>query len=123
MPPILMILIAFTKSQEGEGQDRSPFRQCGSWRARRHCEVSEEHFDKIVGLNVRGTLFTVQKALPLFNDGGSIILNGSIASIKGFPGFGVYSASKAALRSFARTWTVHPKARNIRVNVLSPGHY
>ena len=84
-------------------------------------EVSEEHFDKIVGLNVRGTLFTVQKALPLFNDGGSIILNGSVASIKGFPGFGVYSASKAALRSFARTWTVDLKARNIRVNVLSPG--
>ena len=86
-------------------------------------EVSEEHFDKIVGLNVRGTLFTVQKALPLFNDGGSIILNGSIASIKGFPGFGVYSASKAALRSFARTWTVDLKARNIRVNVTQPRHY
>jgi NAD(P)-dependent dehydrogenase (short-subunit alcohol dehydrogenase family) len=83
--------------------------------------VTEEHFDKIVGLNVRGTLFTVQKALPLFNDGGSIILNGSAASIKGFPGSGVYSASKAALRSFARTWTVDLKARNIRVNVLSPG--
>jgi NAD(P)-dependent dehydrogenase (short-subunit alcohol dehydrogenase family) len=59
-------------------------------------EVTEDHFDKIAGLNVRGTLFTVQKALPLFNDGGSIILNGSSASIKGFPGFGVYSASKAA---------------------------
>ena len=84
-------------------------------------DVTEEHFDKIVGLNVRGTLFTVQKALPVFNDGGSIILNGSAASIKGFPGSGVYSASKAALRSFARTWTVDLKARNIRVNVLSPG--
>jgi NAD(P)-dependent dehydrogenase (short-subunit alcohol dehydrogenase family) len=69
-------------------------------------EVTEEHFDKIVGLNVRGTLFTVQKALPLFNDGGSIILNGSIASIKGFPAFGVYSTSKAAVRSFARPWTM-----------------
>ena len=86
-------------------------------------DVTEEHFDKIVGLNVRGTLFTVQKALPLFNDGGSIILNGSIASMKGFPGFGVYSASKAAVRSFARTWTMDLKARNIRVNVLSPGIY
>jgi len=84
-------------------------------------EVTEEHFDKIVGLNVRGTLFTVQKALPLFNDGGSIILNGSIASIKGLPGFGVYSASKAAVRSFARTWTMDLKSRKIRVNVLSPG--
>ena len=84
-------------------------------------EVTEEHFDKIFGLNVRGTLFTIQKALPLFNDGGSIIVNGSSASIKGFPAFGVYSASKAALRSFARTWTVDLKTRNIRINVLSPG--
>jgi NAD(P)-dependent dehydrogenase (short-subunit alcohol dehydrogenase family) len=84
-------------------------------------EVTEEHFDRIFGLNVRGTLFTVQKALPLFSDGGSIIMNGSIAGVKGFPSFGVYSASKAALRSFARTWTVDLKARNIRVNVLSPG--
>jgi NAD(P)-dependent dehydrogenase (short-subunit alcohol dehydrogenase family) len=67
-------------------------------------QVTEEHFDKTFGLNVRGTLFTVQKALPLFNDNGSIFLNGSIASIKGFPAFGVYSASKAAVRSFARTW-------------------
>jgi NAD(P)-dependent dehydrogenase (short-subunit alcohol dehydrogenase family) len=63
----------------------------------------------------------VQKALPLFNDNGSIILNGSIAGIKGFPAFGVYSASKAALRSFARTWLVELKDRRIRVNVLSPG--
>lgn len=84
-------------------------------------EVTEEHFDKIFDVNVRGTLFTVQKALPLFNDGGSIIMNGSIASVKGFPAFGVYNASKAAVRSFARTWTVDLKARNIRVNVLSPG--
>ena len=72
-------------------------------------------------LNARGTLFTVQKALPLFNDGGSIIMTGSVASVKGFPGFGVYAASKAALRSFARTWLNELKGRNIRVNVLSPG--
>jgi NAD(P)-dependent dehydrogenase (short-subunit alcohol dehydrogenase family) len=84
-------------------------------------EVSEEHFDKIFDLNVRGTLFTVQKALPLFNDNGSISLNGSIASIKGFPAFGVYSASKAAVRSFARTWLLELKERRIRVNILSPG--
>jgi NAD(P)-dependent dehydrogenase (short-subunit alcohol dehydrogenase family) len=84
-------------------------------------EVTEEQFDRTFGLNVRGTLFTVQKALPLFADGGSIIMNGSIAGSMGFPAFGVYSASKAALRSFARTWTVDLKARNIRVNVLSPG--
>ena len=84
-------------------------------------EVTEEHFDRTFGLNVRGTLFTVQKALPLFADGGSIIMNGSIAGSMGFPAFGVYSASKAALRSFARSWTLDLKGRNIRVNVLSPG--
>jgi NAD(P)-dependent dehydrogenase (short-subunit alcohol dehydrogenase family) len=84
-------------------------------------EVTEEHFDKTFNLNVRGTLFTVQKALPLFTDGGSIFLNGSIASIKGFPAFSVYSASKAAVRSFARTWLVDLKERKIRVNILSPG--
>ena len=83
-------------------------------------EVTEAHFDKTFDLNVRGTLFTVQKALPLFNDNGSI-LNGSIASIKGFPAFGVYSASKAAVRSFARTWLLELKERRIRVNILSPG--
>ena len=84
-------------------------------------EVTQEHFDKTFDLNVRGTLFTVQKALPLINDNGSIFLNGSIASIKGFPAFGVYSASKAAVRSFARTWLLELKERRIRVNILSPG--
>ena len=84
-------------------------------------EVTEEHFDKTFDLNVRGTLFTVQKALPLVRDNGSIFMNGSIASIKGFPSFGVYSASKAAVRSFARTWLLELKDRKIRVNVLSPG--
>ena len=84
-------------------------------------QVTEDQFDKTFEVNVRGTLFTVQKALPLFRDGGSIIMNGSIAGSMGFPAFGVYSASKAAVRSFARRWTVDLKARNIRVNVLSPG--
>ena len=84
-------------------------------------EVTEKHFDDTFNLNVRGTLFTVQKALPLFTDGGSIFLNGSVASIKGFPAFSVYSASKAAVRSFARTWLVDLKDRKIRVNILSPG--
>jgi NAD(P)-dependent dehydrogenase (short-subunit alcohol dehydrogenase family) len=84
-------------------------------------EVTEEHFDKIFNLNVRGLLFTVQKALPLFSNGGSIILNASIAASKGVPAFGVYNASKAAVRSFARTWTVDLKKRGIRVNALSPG--
>jgi NAD(P)-dependent dehydrogenase (short-subunit alcohol dehydrogenase family) len=84
-------------------------------------QVTEEHFDQTFDLNVRGTLFAVQKALPLFSNNGSIILNGSIASIKGIPAFGVYSASKAAIRSFARTWLVELKDRRIRVNILSPG--
>ncbi|MGH9717047.1 MAG: SDR family NAD(P)-dependent oxidoreductase, partial [Candidatus Acidiferrales bacterium] len=84
-------------------------------------EITEQHFDAAFGLNVRGTLFTVQKALPLFNDGGSIFMTGSVASVKGFPGFSVYAASKAALRSFARAWLNELKGRNIRVNVLSPG--
>ena len=84
-------------------------------------DITEEHFDKEFGLIVRGTLFTAQKALPLINDGGSIIMTGSVASVKGFPGFGVYAASKAALRSFARTWLNELKGRKIRVNVLSPG--
>ena len=97
------------------------FASAGQGELARLEEVTEEHFEKIFGLNVRGTLFTVQKALPLFTDNGSIILNGSIASIKGFPAFGVYCASKAALRSFARTWLVELTERRIRVNVLSPG--
>ena len=84
-------------------------------------EITEQHFDAGFDLIARGTLFTVQKALPLLNDGGSIIMIGSVASVKGFPGFGVYAASKAALRSFARTWVNELKGRHIRVNVLSPG--
>lgn len=83
--------------------------------------VTEEHFDKVFGINVKGLLFTVQKALPLMVDGGSIILNSSVANTAGLEGFGVYSATKAAVRSFARTWTAELKARKIRVNVVSPG--
>lgn len=83
--------------------------------------ITEEHFDKIFRVNVRGLLFTVQKALPLFQDGGSIILNASVVSRKGVPAFSVYSASKAAVRSFARSWTLDLKDRKIRVNVVSPG--
>ncbi|HSI84521.1 MAG: glucose 1-dehydrogenase [Candidatus Methylacidiphilales bacterium] len=84
-------------------------------------EITEEHFDKTFNTNVKGLVFTVQKALPLFTDGGSIILNASIVSIKGMAAFSVYSATKAAVRSFARTWTVDLKERKIRVNALSPG--
>lgn len=83
--------------------------------------VTEEHFDKTFGVNAKGTFFTVQKALPLMSDGSSIILNGSIAASKGFPSFSVYGASKAAIRSYARTWIVELRGRGIRVNVISPG--
>jgi NAD(P)-dependent dehydrogenase (short-subunit alcohol dehydrogenase family) len=84
-------------------------------------KISEEHFDKLFNINVKGALFTVQKGLPLMNDGGSIILTGSVASSKGTPAFGVYAATKAAIRSFVRTWTSDLKDRRIRSNVVSPG--
>jgi NAD(P)-dependent dehydrogenase (short-subunit alcohol dehydrogenase family) len=84
-------------------------------------EISEEHFDNIFRINVKGVLFTVQKALSLFHDGGSIILNASIGSSKGVGESSVYSATKAAVRSFARTWTVDLRHRKIRVNAISPG--
>ncbi len=84
-------------------------------------QVTEEHFDKYFGINVKGTLFSVQKAVQLMPAGGAIVINGSMVSIKGVPAFGVYAATKAALRSFARTWAVDLKGRNIRVNVVSPG--
>src|ERR687886_55106 len=83
--------------------------------------ITEAQFDKIFGINVKGLLFTVQKALPLFHDGGSIILNASIGASKGVGATSVYSATKAAIRSFARTWTVDLKHRKIRVNTISPG--
>src|SRR6201982_268780 len=82
--------------------------------------ITEEHFDKLFNINVKGTLFTVQKALPLLNDGGSIIVMGSVAGVKGTPAFGVYGATKAAIRNFVRSWTVELKDRRIRSNVLSP---
>lgn len=82
---------------------------------------TEAHFDKTFDTNVKGLFFTVQKALPLIPDGGAVVLNASIVSMKGMPAFGVYSATKAAVRSFARTWTNELKDRQIRVNVVSPG--
>ena len=84
-------------------------------------KISEEHFDKIFSINVKGLLFTVQKLLPIFQEGGSIILNASIGSSKGVEETSVYSATKAAVRSFARTWTVDLRHRKIRVNAISPG--
>ena len=83
--------------------------------------ISEEHFDRIFGTNVRGVVFTVQKALPLLVDGASVILTGSTTSVKGTASFSVYSASKAAVRNFARSWALDLKDRGIRVNVVSPG--
>src|SRR5262245_58681279 len=85
-------------------------------------EITEEQFDKVFNINVKGLLFTVQKALPLFADGGSIILNASIVASKGMESMSVYSATKAAVRSFARCWTSDLRRRRIRVNVISPGY-
>ena len=84
-------------------------------------EITEEDFDAAFSLNARGTLFTVQKALPLFNDGGSIFMTGSNASLKGYPEWSVYAASKAVLPAYARVWVSELKDRKIRVNVLTPG--
>ncbi len=84
--------------------------------------ITEEDYDSLFNANVKGLLFTVQKALPLMPDGGSIILNASIVASKGFRDWSVYSATKAAVRSFARTWTTDLKDRRIRVNALSPGY-
>ena len=83
--------------------------------------ATEAHFDQTFDVNVKGVFFTVQKALPLFKDGGSIILNSSVSNVKGLAGFTAYAASKAAVRNFARGWTMELKDRNIRVNCMSPG--
>jgi NAD(P)-dependent dehydrogenase (short-subunit alcohol dehydrogenase family) len=83
--------------------------------------ITAAHYDKTFGINARGLLFTVQKALPLMRDGGSVILIGSIAAFMGFPAYSTYGATKAAVRSFARAWTAELKQRRIRVNTLSPG--
>ena len=85
-------------------------------------KITEEHYDSLFNANVKGLLFTVQKALPLMPNGASIILNASIYTRKGFPEWSVYSAAKAAVRSFARTWTMDLKDRRIRVNAVSPGY-
>ena len=84
-------------------------------------QITEEHYDRIFDTNVKGLLFTVQKALPLMPDGAAIVLNASIVSSKGDPAFSVYSATKAAVRSFARGWANDLKGRKIRVNAVSPG--
>lgn len=84
-------------------------------------EATEAHFDQTFDVNVKGMFFTVQKALPIFKDGGSIILTSSVSNVKGLPGFSAYAASKAAVRNLSRSWTLELTDRNIRVNTLSPG--
>ena len=93
----------------------------GTGEQRRLGEITEEHFDAVFGLNARGNLFTVQKALPLFNDGGSIFMTGSNASLRGYPNWSVYAGSKAVLPAYARVWVSELKDRKIRVDVLTPG--
>jgi NAD(P)-dependent dehydrogenase (short-subunit alcohol dehydrogenase family) len=98
------------------------FANAGVARLAKFGSVDEAFFDLHFDANVKGLFFSVQKALPFMNDGGSIILNASIAATKGFPGMSVYSATKSAVRSFARTWTNELRDRHIRVNAISPGH-
>jgi NAD(P)-dependent dehydrogenase (short-subunit alcohol dehydrogenase family) len=112
-------LFAFISEQKGKLD--IVFANAGTGEFAALGQITEGHFDKQFNLNVRGMLFTVQKALPLLQDGSSIILNASIVSMKGNPAFSVYSATKAAVRSFARTWSVDLKDRKIRVNAISPG--
>jgi NAD(P)-dependent dehydrogenase (short-subunit alcohol dehydrogenase family) len=107
--------------KERKGRIDVLFANAGGGEFARLGEISEQHFDTIFGNNVKGLLFTVQKALPLIGEGGSIILNGSTAGSSGMENFSVYSASKAAVRSFARSWILDLKGKGIRVNVVSPG--
>src|SRR5207344_386330 len=111
----------FATIKERKGRLDVLFANAGAAEFARLGEITEAHFDKWFGVNVKGLLFTVQKALPLMPDGASIILNASIVASKGFSANSVYSATKAAVRSFARTWTTDLKDRRIRVNAVSPG--
>ncbi len=111
----------YAKVKEQKGRIDIVFANAGMGELASLGAISEAQFDKTFGVNVKGTLFTVQKALPLLQDGSSIILTSSIAGSKGLEAFSVYGASKAALRSFARSWTVDLKSRKIRVNAISPG--
>jgi len=111
----------FEKIKSEKGRLDILFANAGIAKYGRLGEISEELFDSIFDINVKGVLFTVQKALPLMPDAASIILNASIVASKGLSSNSVYSATKAALRSFARTWTTDLKDRRIRVNAISPG--
>jgi len=111
----------FAQIKREKGKLDIVFANAGVARYARLGTITEEYYDSIFNINVKGLLFTVQKALPLMPDGGSIILNASIVASKGFSSNSVYSATKAAVRSFARTWTTDLKDRGIRVNAVSPG--
>jgi len=111
----------YTAVEEQQGRLDIVFANAGIGEFAPLGQITEAHFDKQFNVNVKGLLFTAQKALPLFKAGGSIVLNASIVSMKGSPSFSVYSATKAAVRSFARTWCVDLKERKIRVNAISPG--
>jgi NAD(P)-dependent dehydrogenase (short-subunit alcohol dehydrogenase family) len=111
----------YTTVKQEEGRIDVLFANAGGGSLAPLGAISEEHFDTTFGSNVKGLLFTVQKAIPLFQDGGSIILNASIAGSKAIEAFSVYSATKAAVRSFARSWAAELRHRKIRVNAISPG--
>jgi NAD(P)-dependent dehydrogenase (short-subunit alcohol dehydrogenase family) len=111
----------FAQIKQEKGRLDIVFANAGVARFAPFGTITEELFDSTFDINVKGLLFTVQKALPLLKDGASVILNASIVGSKGLPANSVYSATKAAIRSFARTWTTDLKARKIRVNVVSPG--
>ncbi len=111
----------FATVKEVKGSLNVLFANAGIAEAAPLGEISEDLFDRTFGINVKGTVFTVQKALPFLRDGASIILTSSVVGSKGLPNVSIYSATKAALRSFARTWTTDLKNRRIRVNVVSPG--
>jgi NAD(P)-dependent dehydrogenase (short-subunit alcohol dehydrogenase family) len=111
----------FAKIKQEKGKLDIVFANAGVARYAPLGEITEEFYESIFNINVKGLLFTVQKALPLMTDGASIILNASIVASKGLPSNSVYSATKAAVRSFARTWTTDLKDRHIRVNAVSPG--
>jgi NAD(P)-dependent dehydrogenase (short-subunit alcohol dehydrogenase family) len=111
----------FSRIKNEKGKLDIVFANAGAAKYAALGQITEELYDSIFDVNVKGVLFTVQKALPLIPEGGSIILNSSIVGSKGLPANSVYSATKAAVRSFARTWTTDLKDRHIRVNVVSPG--
>ena len=111
----------FAQIKREKGRLDVVFANAGGVKLAPLASITEEHYDSLFNSNVKGLLFTVQKALPLMPDGASIILNASIVASKGLPEWSVYSATKAAVRSLARTWTMDLKARRIRVNAVSPG--